>query len=128
MISDDPTITALGAARDAARRAVDAGRPGGLLDPRTAIDDYKAALADCPLDHEMLRAALRELATRLGKGLLLIPDDSAVGRHFEAILSRFEATEDALDADAARRRFARWEMRIADAMLAARARGNEVLA
>lgn len=124
MMSDDSTIAALGTARTAAREAVAAGKPGGLLDPRRAVDDYRAALADCPLGRDALVTARGDLERRLLKGLTLPGNDQAVGDLFGALLSRHEACEDLLDAAGARRRFADWELRIADAQLAARASGR----
>lgn len=124
MLSDDPTIAALGEARGRARTAVAAGRPGGLLDPRAAIDDYKAALADCPLDQPTMERTREELVVRLVKGMAMAGTDVVVGQLFATLMTRLEAVEDVLSPDASRRRIARWELRLADAHLAARAGGE----
>ena len=81
MISDDPTIVALGAAREAAWRAVMAVMPGApplLLDPRPALDTYTAALAACPIGSADLLPIRDELVRRLEKGLTLAGNDQVI--------------------------------------------------
>lgn len=112
--SDDPTLVSLAATRARTWQAVVGGRPGGILDPRAALDDYRAALTDCPLDREQLTAAWSELTARLDQGLTLPGDDPVVGDHFASLLSRYEAVSDALDRDGTRRRLARWELMVVD--------------
>lgn len=112
--NDEAVVTALGQARDLARSAVAGGRPGGILDPRTALDAYRAAIVDCRLGQDTLGLARDELAKRLDKGLTMPGNDPVIGDLFATLLSRYEAVEDALDRDGYRRRLARWELMVVD--------------
>lgn len=93
-ISDDPTIVALGTARQRVEQARAYGRAGGLFDLGTALGDYCEALRDCPLDAATLATAEADLTARLERGLAAAASP-AVEAAFLMLLRRLEAVVDA---------------------------------
>lgn len=91
--SDDPTIVALGTARQQVERARAYGRAGGLFDLGTTLGDYWEALHDCPLDQATLAAAEADLTARLERGLAAAASP-AVDAAFLTLLRRYEAVLD----------------------------------
>jgi hypothetical protein len=110
-LSDDPTLTALGAQRARVYAAI-AGHGSALFSVPAEVRAYRDTLARCDVPTDTLVLARDELEERLRVGWEVSEFDRRLDDPWVELLTRHEAVCDALDVPAARRWLSTIEARV----------------